>query len=332
MADAGFQIEVGEKFACLVLSPGVRMSFRTSKPISLGNGLWLSEEPPLKLDKWWRNQLGEIISDFVKRSTFVLTAKAQSAQRGDLDTANQALYDRLHFFVWGMAITVGPPRIRRGFIFSGGRGAQSSDDDIVRSVGQFRCFYQTPGVPQPSATREGLGKAVRFGERWEEIDRERKSDPGRYYRLASGLGAFQSALEARAVMSRHHQFVSSIESFLPPSKSRHQNFFCQHAEKLLGGKQLKELLSQMYDLRSAAEHHRRFDAQKLRRANDPEAVAGRRTRQAEAFARELFSRFFAENEDCRSHFVDDEALKSLWSNTAELKRIWGTAFDIEGIP
>jgi hypothetical protein len=57
---------------------------------------------------------------------------------------------------------------------------------------------------------------------------------------------------------------------------------------------------------------------------DPEAVAMRRTRQAEVFARELFGRFFAENEECLPYFLDDNALTRLWSGTAELKRIWAS--------
>jgi hypothetical protein len=327
MADAGFQIEVGEKFASLVLSPGVRTSFHTSKPISLGNGLWLSETPPLKLDRWLRCQLGEIICEFVRNSTFVLTAKQQSARPENLDIENQALCDRLHFFVWGMAITAGPPLIERGFIFSGGRIAQGDDEGLIRNVRQFRCFYQTPGVPEPQATPEGLRKAVRFSERWERIH----ADVARYYRLANGLGAFQTALEANAAISRHHQFVRSIESFLPASVFG-QKKFSEYATKLLRGcAQVERVLREMYDLRSAAEHHRRFDAQKLRRVADPEAVAGRLTRQAEAFARELFRRFFAEDEDCSSHFVDERALASLWSNPEELERVWGAPFNIDAI-
>jgi hypothetical protein len=288
----------------------------------------VSEDLPFKLDGWWKRQLGEFVSEEVRLSDFVLTAKAQSAQPENLDTENEILSVRLHFLLWGIAITVGVPLIEVGRFFSGGRTAEQVD---LRNSASLESFYRTPGALEPTATIADLQKAVRFAERLEKIHQARKSDERVYYRLASGLGAFVVALKAHQVAARHHQFVRAIESFLPPSVFG-QKEFSQYAGKLLSPcSQTKTVLQQMYELRSAAEHHRPFDTRTLSGVTDPDAVAMQRTRQADAFARELFRRFFAENEDCLQHFKDDSALNSLWSNTAELKRIWGNPFDVHAI-
>ena len=69
----------------------------------------------------------------------------------------------------------------------------------------------------------------------------------------------------------------------------------------------------MYQLRNDAEHHRRFDRRSLQDVADPEAVATRRTRQAEVFAREIYRRFLGTEVSHLDVFQDDDALERFWS-------------------
>ncbi len=329
-----FEIQPGENFACMVLFPGLSISCSGGKRHFLGSGCWASEDLPFKLgglDGWFRRQLGEFVWDQVTNSNFVLTAKAQSAQLENLGTENETLLGRLQFLLWGIAITAGVPLIENGRFFSGSKTAEQVDLCNSASV---ESFYQTDGTPQPTATIEDLRKAARFAERLEKIHQVRKSDERLYYRLASGLGGFVVALKAHQAAAKHHQFVRAIESFLPPPVSGRKKFSQYAGDLLSADPQPVTVLQQMYDLRSAAEHHRPFDTRALSGVAAADAVAMQRTRQAEAFARELFRRFFAEDEDCLQHFKDDDALNLLWSDTsdtAELKRIWGSPFDLHAI-
>jgi hypothetical protein len=340
IAGEQFEIQPGEKFACMALDPGLRINCSGQKRHFLGSGCWVSEDLPFKLDEldeWLQCQLGKFVSEQVKRSPFVLTAKAQSAQPENFDTENETLCARLRFLLWGIAITAGVPLIEVGHFFSGGRTAEQVD---LRNSASVESLYRTPGTtgtPEPTATIEDLRKAVRFTGRFEKIDQAHKADNRLYYRLVNGLGAFDTALKAHQAAAKHHQFVRTIESFLPREKHAQQmgnRRFAEQVKRLLarpGCKETPIALQQIYKLRSAAEHHLPFDQTALPGVKNAEEVAMQRTRQAEALARELYRRFLAENEDCLQHFNDDSALNSLWSNTAELKRIWGNPFDVHAI-
>jgi hypothetical protein len=330
VAGEQFEVQPSEKFACMVLS-GLLLRFqrRSHEPHYLGRGCWASANLPFKLDDWCIRQLGEfIVGQLRMASDPVLTAKLSTLRPDLLDAENQLLCGRLRFLFWGMAAVVGVPSFASGWLLSGARTASGCE---LRDVRCMPPFYSTEGTAQPDATVDDLRRTVRLAGRLEKMRQERKADDGRYYRLASGLGAFDAALQAHQAAARHHQFVRTIESFLPPSVFG-QKEFSQYAGRLLSANPRTDgVLRQMYELRSAAEHHRRFDTRALSGVANAEAVAMQRTRQAEAFARELFRRFFAENEDCLRHFKDDDALNSLWSNTGELKRIWGRPFDIHAI-
>ena len=191
----------------------------------------MSEDLPFKLDEWWRCQLGEFVSEQIKLSPFVLTAKAQSAQPENLNTENETLSGRLHFLLWGIAITAGVPLTEVGRFFSGGRTAEQVN---LRNSASLESFYRTPGTPEPTATVEDLRKAVRFAGRLEKIHQARKSDGGLYYRLASGLGALVVALKAQQPTTRHHQFVRTIRSFLPSSVFGQKRIFSVRRGAFIG--------------------------------------------------------------------------------------------------
>jgi hypothetical protein len=85
IAGEQFEIQPGEKFACMALSPGLSINCSGQKLHFLSGGCWVSEDIPFKLDGCWQRQLGDFVSEQVKLSPFVLTAKAQSAQPETLD-------------------------------------------------------------------------------------------------------------------------------------------------------------------------------------------------------------------------------------------------------
>src|SRR6185437_11317060 len=107
-----------------------------------------------------------------------------------------------------------------------------------------------------------------------------------------GLSAFRSAVFAPEGEVRLHQFVRTVESFLPPQVFG-ENAFAKHAERFLADSDSNKLLREMYRLRNKSEHHLHFEAAELS-GSVPEATANLRTHQAETLSRELFRRSFVE--------------------------------------
>lgn len=245
-----------------------------------------------------------------------------------MDEENRLLSDRLHFLLWGIAIVAGVPSIESGRFLSGGRTAERV---LIRSVGSIESFYQTHGAPTPHTTILDFRSAVRFAEHLEEIVQQKKRETRLYWRLMSGLNAFVNAMKAQRPDVRLHQFVRAVESFLPPSVFGGKEFGRYACTFLRGDSRTETTVQQMYDLRSAAEHHRPFDTRTLAGVPRPEEVAMQRTRQAEAFARELYRRFFAGQGDYLAHFKDDESLGTLWSSADALAGLWGEPFDIHAV-
>ncbi|GEM_PF-2776790 len=326
-----FKVQAGEKFACAAL-PTTALEIcdlPPNEPACLGHSCWASSGLPFRLNDRWKLQLGEFEANWLERGKkFVFTTKMPSAEPEILNEQDTRLLERLNLLLWGIAIVAGVPSIEFGSILSGGRTAQ---DALLRRVAPIESFYRTPGTSIPSTTVSELRSAARFVERFEKIVQRRQREQRSYWRPVSGLYAFVAAMKAPQAEIRLHQFVRAIESFLSPSVFGAKKF-CKYACKFLrDAPRAQTTLRQMYDLRSAAEHHRLFDTRTLRGIQTPEKVAMQRARQAEAFARELYRRFFAEQEDYLEYFKDDKSLNTLWSDADKLATVWGEPFDIDGV-
>ena len=83
----------------------------------------------------------------------------------------------------------------------------------------------------------------------------------------------------------------------------------------------------MYDLRSAAEHHRLFNKRALPQAFEPDRIAMLRLRQAELLTRELFRRFVAINNRLPL-FLTEESLEEFWKDRQSVRESWGPPVDL----
>lgn len=151
-----------------------------------------------------------------------------------------------------------------------------------------------------------------------------------YQRVGSGIDALIKGFQSPNPQERLHQLVRAVEAFLPASVYG-RNQFADYAATFLsdsGQSDTRTVLLQMYDLRSAVEHHRRFDPRALPDVADPEDLAMRRTRQAEVFARELHRRFLAREERDLSIFRDEADLESFWSDRDRVRTSWGEPLNL----
>ncbi len=186
-----------------------------------------------------------------------------------------------------------------------------------------------------------LKQAATFVERLEKMIEERDHDvtnsdnsfTALYLRPISAIAAFQAGAQQTEPAYRLHQFVRTVEAFMPASVRGSEDFAECGSALLQDGSMNADALKQMYDLRSATEHHRPFDQRALPGVGNPNDIAMQRARQAETLAREVLRRFVAGPQDLLSHFKDEASLENFWANSRKLLcPAWGERMDINAVP
>ncbi len=328
-----FQIKAGEEFACICFS-GAKFSARQlPDPFEAGPRLWVSGKPPVNLDEVWRKWLGKIISERIERfSSFVITARRGS-------TADRLQARALHFF-WGICITAGFIQFDTGHVIWGNlREAAAYQGGIRVGMGLSK-VYRTMGVSPPEPTIADLQQAATLAERLEQMTQERDDDIANrnnpftalYLRPISAIAALQAGAQQTEPAYRLHQFVRTVEAFMPASVRGGSDFVKYGSVLLQPNSKNADALKQMYDLRSATEHHRPFDQRALPGVGNPNDIAMQRARQAETLAREVLRRFVAGPKDLLAHFKDETSLEKFWADSQQLSQAWGAPIDINAVP
>lgn len=149
-------------------------------------------------------------------------------------------------------------------------------------------------------------------------------------RLLKGIRSFVSGLESQHGEQRLHGFVRALDGVTKLPRGKSEREFVKRCQIFTGSTTRdQKLLSELYRLRSAGEHLNPFElelSQYLR--TDWEAVAMRRTQQAEALARHVFVRILSSHEFV-DRFSQDEWLDVLWAkSSAEIMEAWGEQVDL----
>ena len=329
LVEEELEILPNEKFACMVLS-FFDAKIQSPAGAELGYGCNLSRSLPFSLTGWVHRWLGEFIVEQLQTSPrVVLTTKQPSSNPGTFDGENQVLADRVAHFLWGISAVAGVPIFNLGRLFS---GSNVAGEIKIRHSATVENFYRSAGMPPMVGLRE-LARAVKFAQHLDIVMRRKTENPRAYWRLVSGTNAFVNGLKNKDDEERLHHFVRAIESFQPASGSSRRDFV-RYAACLVARPQsdsVRKTFEEMYDLRSAAEHHRHFAERALPDVEAPEECARRRTRQAEVLARELFNRFVAGEPDSLEFFRDEPALELAWAEPQAIKTAWGELLDLDTV-
>jgi hypothetical protein len=328
-----FEIKAGEEFACISFT-GMQFSARQlPDPFEAGLGLWVSGNPPVKLDNVWRRWLGQIVSERIEQfSNFVITAHGGST--------SDRLQQRALHFLWGICVSTGITQFDTGDVIWGNLAEAQAYQGGVRVGMGLSKVYRTVGVPPPEPTVADLKQAVTFAERLEQIIEDRDQDiatnnnpfTALHLRPISAIAAFQAGAQQTEPAYRLHQFARTVEAFMPASVRGANDFVRYGAMLLKADMRNTDVLKQMYDLRSATEHHRPFDQRALPGVANPNDLAMQRARQAETLAREVLRRFVSGAQDLRQHLKDESSLDNFWANFQQVSQVWGTPLDINAVP
>lgn len=321
----------------------------SEEPIHIGQNCWISTNSPLVLDDMWRNWLGGIISDRIEKGPgrIVLTAKSINTNE-----TPESLMQRISNVFWGLTIVAGIPHFDTGDTIQG----RYSSDELkgktgikigfgIRRVYTNQLLELLKKQSYTDLTKSDFDQTLIFSNRIgsivKNISRERinrktfydKSITDFFTRILSGYEALREGMTSYLPMERLHQFARAIEALLPADvmgRSDYKNYLMKlidpHPEN-------EKVLLQIYDLRSAQEHHLPFDAKvkkKFPNIQDFDKLAWTRTRQAESLAREFFRRFLASQNDYVHHFENETTLKNFWTS-GDAVTVWGSPFDLQRI-
>ena len=241
------------------------------------------------------------------------------------------LLQRVEFWLWGIAIAAGAPTYDHAVIFTG-----ANVDGVlqVRSIAPVRRVYRTAGLPFPLVSARDIGDGVTVVTTLEALQQSFQH-AREYGRLTRGVNAFVSAVRSIRNDDRLHQFVRSIEAFLPPTAWR-ANAFIAQARSFVPDLPDPELaLRQMYQLRNVAEHLGELE----RGIDDPaltpeqrDALAMVRLRQAEEFARWLYRRVLIQGTGYLDKFRTNESIERFWRESQHVRRVTGgDRFDLHAV-
>jgi hypothetical protein len=249
-----------------------------------------------------------------------------------MDGENRALEDRLRCLLYGLLLE-GTARYHRGILVTGANEKGSAD---VRHVLQLTARRQHHRAAQRAVTQSlvenALGSADGLAELFGGVLGHVEAPPVRpqaHGRLRRGFNVLLRAFEESYANNRLHQFVRAVEAVLLPARGRTKSQFAHRCGLFAGASApVRQVLEQLYDLRSATEHLNDYEPI-LSDESDPEGVAFKRAYQAELLACGIYKRIL-HGRELRDHFATDDSTATFWRRPDdEIKRAWGEPLTIE---
>ena len=172
-------------------------------------------------------------------------------------------------------------------------------------------------------TPDDVRLAARFGENLEAI--AGAPITGGHWRLFRTLHVYIDARSTADIIDRIHQYCRCIDGLILPTAGRTKQQFKSRTELFIGPGH-HDLMGELYDVRSAAEHlHENRYLEYFDRTVRLELA--RKEAIAEYIARSALVRTIG-TDSLWPHFGNTPALEQFWALTpAERTRIWGGPFD-----
>ena len=230
-------------------------------PFEIGNdfrcGSKLEFLPP---DEIWQRAFGEAINGPWQ---FVLLKRFPQSEF----LPPKDLYDPFVSFMTGLAIATGEvPTFGNAFIFRGPKYTSYFDvsPQILAPIAVAQPFSDRfcTRSGKFNVSLDNLCTASHFPKRLSSLleRRDQRNDPKYCWRVWHGIGALSQGMRLYYGEDRIHQFIRAIESFLP-SDVKGADKFSERVSEIVGNdpRYTQDKLKQMYNLRSASEHHFRFE-------------------------------------------------------------------------
>lgn len=304
-------------FSCFGLR--TRVSLDLQKVTQLGPKVYATTYSPFKIDEWWQRQLGELEIAEVDKCSLFLIALTDDPSINVHDLSKLVNFHYLSLILQGVGYSV------RGVTLSGENSAKGMR---VSGIGELADYHRPPKVISDFITAENLNATPGLVDGLYSLFPYIES--GDYLRLRKGLSAFIDGVKHAQYHSRLHQFVRSIDGVIKPKKGEGTAKFKYRCGFFAGRTpQQADLLEELYELRSAAEHLNPLDDKLTKyQPHELDKMKALRTFQAELLASYVYRKILS-TPQLLSNFIDDATIDSMWSQSApQLIPLWGSTIDL----
>lgn len=321
MALTKFQLANGDKFAVLAVE-NVHSELPKNWEGQLSDGTWVLTKVPVQRESYWREWIGSIRAERLKRAHLVLVRSTSSANPEILDEQHDALGEHLTQIFYMLALS-GVLQYEAADVLKGSMIGGKTD---IPQIAELPKFHRTGGDNSVPVTLARLEDAARL----QSILATIYSGTGDYKRVGRGLNVLMDGLRQELGQERIHQFVRSLEALILPDPGKTQKQFVHRCQTFAKASPASEkILKDAFDMRSDTEHLHDWDrALQSYSEADRDTVALQRTRQMERLACFAYSRILGDNAIC-AHFKNETTQRTFWShNDAGRKTIGGKQVDL----
>lgn len=294
-------------YACLALScQGIRY---TGNPIWASKNFLVHSEIPVAVDNFWLEELGKIKARELAEANVVLIAFSDDHNYEDLKHTT-------HSFHYGLLLQ-GVGFSQNGTILA---GPVLNGNLHVSSIGDIRSFYESPKVNSPAIEPSHVRQAVRLASGLNHVyfDEYLRTQGERFGRLRKGFRSLIDGLKSDEIHVRLHLMVRAIEAAVMPRRNRLKSDFKDRARFFTSGTSSEsEILDELYELRSAAEHMNPL-VSKLHKYNADEKKNTLATRcyQSELLAQFIYRTILSDSR-FYPHYESESAIEKFWESNGD---------------
>lgn len=314
-----------DKFA-LVAILNAYSSLPVNAEHELADGTWVLDRVPLGFEDPWREWVGSIRFDALKRANVVLLRKLPSTNPEIVDSQHEELARPIEWMFYLLQLA-GVLEYEGAHLL---KGSIVSDIPQVRQMSEFRKFRQTKGYSRLPLDLLRLEHVLQLKKGLDETDAPQCTAK----RIIRGLNVLMDGLQQSHGQERIHQFVRSLEALILPETGQTKRQFVHRCQTFAKpGPDAMQVLEQAFDMRSDTEHLNDWDRSlQAYAAREREHVALHRTRQMERLASIAYMRIL-ENASIRSRFGSETAQLEFWKalDDAARRTVWGTPFDLASV-
>jgi hypothetical protein len=293
------QFHPGSRFAALAISRALNVELPT---VSTGRDVFVVvRQLPLDLGADWRATLGTFRTERLEMSNFLIFASESSPYFNERH--RDPLIRKVRAFYYALMMLGGPAH-ESGLFFAGG----------VTSTGPNVLYAQDliPAVPRPLGRHtpisvQALEVAADISDGIIGIQGRKTHD-----RLERGFWTWVGAVREQHLHVRLHQFVRSIDALIGSEQGKGEKQFISRGQTFAEGRDVENILSQLYRLRSVEEHFRPWQPTLGLSGPEAERVGGLRAYQAERLASHVYT-IVSANASIRNHFRDEHSITAFWA-------------------
>ncbi len=288
---------------------GLQLPFlQLELPIELGSGIELRRDVTID-SPFWVEGLGKWKLEQLHECDLLIVASMESEKPNILDQEHSQLVERAWRFTMSLMLT--------GVRFNSAPVILSSSvvdgEENLRRYSEAGPWMQTDGQPYTLVDRSRISQAesVLVG-----IDRILSKD---FRRFRKGLVSICSGLAERSCDDRAFFFARALEATQAGQKHEGKPSFVEKAQVMIGkSSPNKELLEDLYDIRSNVAHVKAFSdlVKPNETAKQAEDRIVARCSDAEIICKEVYRRILSDAA-LLNHFVDDDTTKAYWATNPQ---------------